>query len=164
MLEENYRIILDRLIAHARWDIVLPCAEDEFFAKSGTASPCSVDCRRSVRIYARSRGIAYYEQTLPAFPRSDAPQAVYTLDFSKTGIGFLSARPFLPEEHVRILVPTMWVSARIVRCHMWGPHCYSIGGTLNTANQPDPRAFSTSLVARPTMSPHANKPRQAADA
>ncbi len=141
MLETDYKQILDRLIASVSWSINLPCSKDEFFNETGQLTPCGIDGRAHARMRARTHGIAYYEKTLPAFPRTSEPLGLYSADFSKVGLGFVASREYLPEEQIRVLLPTMWIIARIVRCNQMAPECYSVGGVMLAAHKPSPEAF-----------------------
>ncbi|QDV12488.1 hypothetical protein CA51_23710 [Rosistilla oblonga] len=143
MLEKDYKQTLATLIDTVNWDIVLPEGHEAFFGDNGSISPCTYESRSSPRMRARGRGILYYEETLRAFPRTQDPMGIYTMDFSKTGIGFVASCQFLPEEVVRIVLPTFWARLRITRCTRNNDKRYDSGGSLITWHQPSPEAFET---------------------
>lgn len=142
MLEKNYQDILERLVASVSWDIELPGGTEAFFRDSGMSASCEMDERSAARMRARAYGILSSEKALPAFPRDPEPIGIYTTDFSKTGIGFIAAEEFLPEETVRITLPTFWTHVRISRCNKLGPNCFQVGGVLISRHAPSPRAFA----------------------
>ncbi|QDS87672.1 hypothetical protein EC9_18510 [Rosistilla ulvae] len=147
MLEKNYKQTLAELIETVHWDIELTEGDEAFFSENGTTSPCAYESRSSPRMRARGRGILYYEEALRAFPRSSDPLGIYTMDFSKVGIGFVASRQFLPEEIVRIVLPTFWARLRITRCQRNNAQRYDSGGVLISWHEPSPDAFESLLVS-----------------
>ncbi|QDV68306.1 hypothetical protein Poly24_20150 [Rosistilla carotiformis] len=147
MLEENYKQALAKLIENAVWDIELTEGHEAFFGDNGAMSPCAFETRASPRMRARGRGILFFEETLHAFPRSPAPLGIYTMDFSKMGIGFVASRQFFPEEIVRIVLPTFWARLRITRCQRNNPQRYDSGGVLISWHEPSADAFETLVVS-----------------
>lgn len=141
MLETDYHQALAELIDSANWDIELGEGHADFFSANGSMGPCIVETRSSPRMRARGRGILFYDTTLHAFPRTSTPLGIYTTDFSKAGIGFVASRQFLPEEIVRIVLPTFWARIRISRCQRNNSMRYDSGGVLISWHQPGPDAF-----------------------
>ncbi|MEZ6088150.1 MAG: hypothetical protein R3C05_09035 [Pirellulaceae bacterium] len=107
MLEKSYAQLLEELIASLDWNIELVEGRQAFFAEKGPVASNELLGRRAAH-ETRANGVLYYEETLPAFPRSTDPVPIYTKDFSKSGVGFVASRQFLPEETVRIILPTFW--------------------------------------------------------
>jgi hypothetical protein len=89
----------------------------------------------------RTHGILVPQRWLPAFPRSAAPVAIYTKDFSKTGFGFVAHQQYFPGEHVRVILATFWMEIAVRRCRRLGPACYEAGGTLLERHDPSLEAF-----------------------
>jgi len=79
---------------------------------------------------ARTKGLLLPEGQLPAFPREANHIGIYTNDFSRNSFGIVSPIQFWPEEVVRILLPTFWMSGRVVRARYLGPNCFEIGCML----------------------------------
>jgi hypothetical protein len=94
--------------------------EEEFFEPTGPLSRYFDDRRSFHRFYLRSRAI---------LKRGDSTLGVYTVDFSRQGIGFLSPRQLLPKEQVQLLLPNgMDYEFCVARCRRLRPGCYACGG------------------------------------
>ncbi len=141
MLDTDYQRHLGSLIQGVPCQIELPEELQSFFEESGPMSVCENDRRRGVRTRVRTRGILIPTRWLPSMPRTTAPIAIYTKDFSKTGFGFLSDRQFFPGEEVRILLATFWMDIAVRRCRRLGECCYESGGSLLQQHDPSPGAF-----------------------
>ena len=112
------------------WDIQLPATMDRFFQETGTVNGIKGDERRAARLIVRTKCLLIPELPLPAFPRDSTAEGIYTSDISRHGVGFLASQQFLPEEEVRLILPTFWLRAIIARARRLGPNCYQIGARL----------------------------------
>ncbi len=130
MLAQDYQHRLGLLIQSVPDKIELPVGYENFFGESGPTSSVENDRRSSVRMRVRTSGILIPRRWLPAFPRSTAPELIYTKDFSKTGFGFVTHQQYFPGEHVRVVLATFWMEIVIRRCRRLGPDCFEAGGTL----------------------------------
>lgn len=147
MLGSNYKEQLERLVQEVSWDIQLPPALERFFQETGPRNAIKDDQRRAARLIVRTKCLLIPDLPLPAFPRDENPIGIYTSDISRHGVGFLASIPFLPEEEVRLILPTFWLKGVIARSMRLGPHCYQIGARLISRHDPSIDAFKTSAVA-----------------
>ena len=152
MLEKSYAQLLEELIHSLDWGIDLAEGRKAFLAEKGPVASSELLGRRAARMKARANGVLFYEKNLPAFPRSPEPIAIYTKDFSKSGVGFVAARQFLPEEVVRLILPTFWAQIRIARCTKRNDRCYNSGGVLISWHPPEVDAFSVPAMTCETVS------------
>ena len=146
MLGSNYKEQLERLIQGVSWDIKLPASMDRFFQETGPSNSIQGDQRRAARLVVRTKCILIPESPLPAFPRETNPIGVYTSDISRHGVGFIASKAFLPEEEIRLILPTFWLRATIARSYKVGPNCYQIGARLTSRHDPSNDAFSLSIA------------------
>lgn len=136
MLEANYPKLFARLIEKVEWRIELPRELSDFFDHGGPNPANAYDMRRCPRMRSRHRGVMYFSRALPAFPRSDAPMGVYTVDLSRTGFGCLCAEQLFPGEQVRVLLPNCWLEATVARGRRLGPQCFEAGSVLKAVHKP----------------------------
>lgn len=141
MLESDYLAQFAKLIGDVDWDIELPRQWSNFFDEKGHTPSCPSDERHNQRYRLRTHGLMYFENPLPAFPRSNDPAGVYTSDFSRQGCGILSSVPLFPGEEVRVLLPTFWTTLIVVRVRRITQRCFEIGLTLNRRLDPSLDAF-----------------------
>lgn len=147
MLGKDYPSDLQRSLTTVAWQIELPAAMSGFFQETGTVPSIPGDERRAARLLCRTRCILIPEAPLPALPRQREPMGIYLNDISRYGAGFISPIQFFPEEQVRILLPTFWIRARVMRGRYLGPHCYQIGVQLISRHEPDASAFQLPTIA-----------------
>ena len=69
MLEDDYRRLLDRLLASIECHVTLPDGWDDFWDQHGVLGPVVNDARRFVRYHHRSKAVFEFDQTLPSVPR-----------------------------------------------------------------------------------------------
>ncbi|MBA3312859.1 MAG: hypothetical protein H0T47_06145 [Planctomycetaceae bacterium] len=124
MLDTDYSELFRILTNQVAWNIDLPGDRDRFLRDTGHAASVPGDERRSPRLRIRTPCLLIPESPLPAFPRTKEPLAVYTVDLSRDGVGFLAAVPFLSAETIRIVLPVFWLQATIVRGRR-GPPLFS---------------------------------------
>lgn len=130
MLDQDYSNKLCKLMDQTSWKIELPTRMEDFFQKNNHSHSMPSDRRGGQRMRARTRGVLLPEVQLPAFPREGKHIGIYTNDFSRNSFGIISPIQFWPEEVIRILLPTLWMSGRVVRVRYLGPHCFEIGCML----------------------------------
>lgn len=99
---------------------------------------------------ARAYGLLWFEQTLKSVPRDalSLPLGIYTRDFSQRGCGLLSAIQIYPDETLRIVLPTFWMTVKTACCRRVGPHCYEVGARLIRQREPSDDAFELESVRR----------------
>ncbi len=141
MLEEHYSEQFRELVKSLDWQIELPIEWQDFFEVRGQVPSFADDERHNQRLKARTHGILWFEQSLPFLSRTTRPVGIYTRDFSKQGVGFLSPFEIYPEEHIRIVLPTFWVQLLVVRVRRITSKCYEIGACLIRRHDPTPDAF-----------------------
>ncbi len=141
MLESDYLAQYTALIHGLDWEIVLPREWADFFDQRGHAPSCQGDQRASQRLRLRTYGAMFIDDPLPAFPRPTHPIGVYMSDFSRQGCGFLNSFALLPEEQIRIVLPTFWVRLCVVRARRITKHCFEIGTVLKSRMDPSEEAF-----------------------
>jgi PilZ domain len=141
MLGIDHSKRLESLIDRLDWSIELPPDWSNYFAESGESNVLPNDERQSRRIKVRTLSVLHVEHAIPSLPRPSVPLGVYTHDFSRRGCGFISPVQLLPEEVVRLLLPTLWMRLRIVRARRVGPRCYEIGAELIEQHALDSHAF-----------------------
>lgn len=149
MLESDYLAQYTDLINHLPWDIELPQQWTNFFKEKGHMPSCVGDERKHQRFRLRTYGVMTFWKPLPAFPRPTDVIGVYTSDFSRQGCGLLTSFPLLPEEEVRLVLPTFWAVLSVVRVRRITRKCYEIGTELMSRNDPSEEAFEKVKVATP---------------
>lgn len=142
MLDIDYSAHLGELVNATSWDIELPQEWRDYFEERGEVPSFSGDDRNNQRLKVRTHGILYFEKSLPFCRRSHDPLGVYTRDFSRNGLGVLSAQQLFPEEVVRVILPTFWIQLRVVRVRRVTSKCFEIGCTLLHRKDPSPEAFA----------------------
>lgn len=141
MLGSNYKEQLEFLMQQVAWEIQLPATMDRFFQETGPANSIKDDERVAARLRVRTKCLLLSELPLPAFPRPAEPIGIYMSDISRHGLGFLASESLLPEEEVRLILPTFWLRAIIARTRRLGPNCYEVGARLTSRHDPNLDAF-----------------------
>lgn len=141
MLDWDYSTLVEKLLDEVGCEITLPLTWSNFFQQSGPLPSAPGDKRRHQRVRVRVPGLMYFEQRLPCLDRPCVPTMIFTADFSRRGVGLIAAEQIYPEEVLRIVLPTFWGTIRVVRCHLIGESCYSVGGRLIARRDPDVKAF-----------------------
>ncbi len=141
MLDSDYPRLLARLIAKTTWSITLPAGQENFFEETGLATSATIDLRRSGRVRLRTRALAVPDETLACLTRPKEVIGIYTMDFSRHGFGFVSERQFFPNERLRILLPSFWLTVKVVRARYMGPGFFEHGTTLVRRSDPSINAF-----------------------
>lgn len=142
MLDKDYPTQFGELIHAVPWDIELPIQWIDYFEQRGEVPSFPSDARSNQRLKVRTHGAMWFEKSLPMCPRQGKPIGVYTKDFSRHGIGFLSPVELYPEECVRLVLPTFWTRLRVMRARRITSHCYEIGTLLMGRHDPDVAAFA----------------------
>ncbi len=89
----------------------------------------------------RTYGLMWFEDSLPFCDRPAKPIGIYSRDFCRHGVGFLSPFELYPDERVRIALPAFWIQLLVVRARRITSHCYEIGTELIQQHDPDPAAL-----------------------
>lgn len=147
MLEEHYSAQYHELIRSLAWDIELPIEWRDYFEQRGETSTCSDDERNNQRILVRTYGVLWFERGVPFCPRTREPVGIYTRDFSRQGVGFLTPFQVFPEEQLRVVLPTFWMQLVAVRARRITSRCYEIGAKLLKRHDPSEDAFELSGAA-----------------
>lgn len=147
MLEEHYSNQLQELIGSIEWDIELPLEWMDYFQERGEIASQADDDRSNLRLKARTHGVLWFDRPIFFRPRALGPVGVYTRDFSRNGIGFLSPVEIFPEEHVRVVLPTFWVQLCVVRARRITSKCFETGTTLIRRYDPSLDAFAGSCLS-----------------
>ncbi len=117
------------------WILSLPCQVEFPTAytteKVAPSLTMPEDQRRFARLICRGRHLRAalkYDATFPALPRLAGWHAVYTLDVSRGGCGFLHSEPLFPGERMEIvLLGGAHYGIEIIRCARWDDHCFAVG-------------------------------------
>jgi len=149
MLGEDYPRLLGRLIQALPQRIELPPELEGFLEEGGLQPSYNNDIRRSARNRVRTHGLLLLQKTYPALDRQPQLMTIYTMDFSKTGLGFLTPEQFYPGEVVQVYLATFWVRVTIRRCLRLGRNCFTNGVTLLDRHDPDQEAIR--LLAQATQ-------------
>ena len=149
MLEEHYSTEFHELIRCTNWEIELPIEWTGYFDDRGEIASYANDERSNQRLKVRTHGVLAFDRTLPFCPRSKVPVGIYTRDFSKNGVGFLSPLQIYPAEQVRILLPTFWVELEVMRARRITSKCYELGAKLIRRHDPSRDAFTFHGLSSP---------------
>lgn len=141
MLDIDYPQNFARLMQQTDWAITLPEDWDSFFAESGVVNQPFGEQRHSQRRIVRARGLMTIDEPLPAIARQPEMIGIYTRDFSKDSCGLITPIELYPEEKMRLILPTFWLTVRVVRCRRHNAHCYEVGAELLRRHDADRRAF-----------------------
>lgn len=141
MLEERYSKQFHELVSSIDWDIELPLEWADYFQDRGEVASYADDERNNQRLKVRAHGILWFEKGLPFCPRTKEPMGIYTRDFSRNGVGFLSPFQIYPDEQVRIVLPTFWMQLEVVRARRITSRCFEIGAKLKLRHDPSLDAF-----------------------
>ncbi|HBJ35128.1 MAG TPA: hypothetical protein DDZ51_10315 [Planctomycetaceae bacterium] len=120
----------------------MPETWSRYFEESGVLPSLPNDLRASQRRAVRTYGLLRIDGALPAIPRNADFMGVYTKDFSKNAVGFISPIQLYPTERLRLILPTFWLSLFVIRCRRHNSRCYEVGAKLLQHNAPDETAFS----------------------
>lgn len=145
MLEIDYPTRFAELIGSMDCQIELPQEWVGFFEERGQIASYVTDDRGNSRVKVRSHGLMWFEETLPFLNRTSEPMTVYTKDFSRSGLGFLTSMQLFPGESVRILLATFWVRLDVVRARRITSKCYEIGATLVEHHEATAAAFKVAM-------------------
>lgn len=146
MCDSDYSVRFAESIHAVDWDIELPVVWKDFFEEKGELPSYVEDARSNQRLRVRTHGIMWFESDLQFRPRTDRPIGIYTKDFSRQGIGVLSAMQLYPEETLRIALPTFWLQVRVSRVRRITSKCYEVGTTLLHRHDPSMAAFEPSAA------------------
>jgi hypothetical protein len=141
MLDFDYPKHYAELINKVTWSIELPTQWTDYFGQSGLVDDKFPEKRGTQRRIVRLRGLLCVERALPAIPRDSHLIGVYTKDFSKDSCGMLIPIQLYPEEQVRLILPTFWLSLKVVRNKRETATCYDTGLQLLGRHDPDRSAF-----------------------
>lgn len=141
MLDFDYPSHYAGLIESIDWRIQLPSTMNGFFAESGIVEELDREKRQAQRRIVRLKGAMMIERALPMISRGNRFIGVYTKDFSKDGCGLLSSIQWFPEETVRLVLPTFWLTLRVHYCQKLGENCFHVGLKLLNRHDPDRAAF-----------------------
>ncbi len=141
MLEIDYPTRFGELIASRECEIELPSEWTGYFDERGEITAYLSDERSNSRLKIRTEGLMWFEHTLPFRPREALMTRVYTKDFSRCGLGFLTPFELYPEECVRIVLSTFWLDVQVVRARRITSKCYEIGTKLLGRYEPSMDAF-----------------------
>lgn len=152
MLEVDYSTQFGKLIETIDWSIELPVEWSDYFEQRGEVPSYADDERHNRRLKVRAYGALWFEKTLPSFQRASEPVGVYTRDFSRQGVGFLSPVEIYPEEQVRIALPTFWMQLHVVRTRRITSKCFEVGAILIHRHDPHLEAFDVAVKSPETAS------------
>ena len=144
MCDSDYAVRFAETIHAVDWDIELPRVWKDYFAEKGELPCYAEDARSNQRLRVRTHGIMWFESGLQFQPRTVHPIGIYTKDFSRQGIGVLSALQLYPEETLRIALPTFWLQVRVSRVRRITSKCYEVGTTVTHRHDPSLAAFELS--------------------
>ncbi len=130
MLGNDYTDQFNQVVESVHWAIELPDDWENFFSERGECNAYSGDARQHRRMKARSYGVLVFEEPWKAVCRSDEPVGIYSKDFSLRGCGFVSPIQIYPEEVVRLVLSTLCLTLKVVRCRRLNAHCYDVGSIL----------------------------------
>lgn len=141
MLDSHYTDRFSQLVKQVDWTIQLPDPWDDFFTEHGEGNQFVGDVRQHRRLKARSYGVAWIGQAWAAVERPAGPLGIYTRDFSQRGCGLLAPVEIYPEEVIRVVLPTFWMTLQVVRCRRVNGNCYDVGSALVRQYVPSDEAF-----------------------
>ncbi len=141
MLGFDYTNQFNELVDSIDWTIELPSAWENFFSERGECSSYSGYGRKNRRIKARSYGLMWFDEGWKLVNRPTHVVGIYTKDFSTRGCGFILPMQVYPEEVLRIILPTFWLTLRVARCYHVNEHCFEAGGVLIRQSGPSEDAF-----------------------
>jgi hypothetical protein len=99
--------------------VSLPETMEEQFFQSQGPTPLYYDNRRSYhRFFMRGKAV---------LTRGDKQIGTFTKDVSRQGVGFLSPVQLLPQERVRLRVPTAELNLQVARCRRVTEGCFDCG-------------------------------------
>jgi len=127
MLESDYRLQVNQLLAALDNRIELPPQWSDYFAKRGAMPTAYNEQRRFVRHYCRARAVLEIQQCLPEVRREHTFEAVYLKDISRNGISIVHSSQLFPEERCTLWLPDRKLSAIVVRSKRLNPQCYVVG-------------------------------------
>jgi hypothetical protein len=118
----NEKRLMEKLWEAAEATLVLPEPEAKYFFEFKGPMPSGhFDNRRSYhRFYLRDKAI---------LTRNRTTLGVYTTDFSRQGIGFLSPRQLLPRERVQLILTSgVEYFLQVARCRRRSENLFECGG------------------------------------
>ncbi len=121
-----------QLIEQIPCRVQVPLDWEEELEGEGYTTSYNNEFRANFRYRASRRAVLQIGEALPAFPRESGMFGALVQDFSRRGMGLLYHEQLLPEERVRVLLPSVSVDATVVRCCYRGPDCYALGLTLES--------------------------------
>jgi hypothetical protein len=133
MLDLNH----ERQLVTELWDasenkVTIPPAIEKQFFQSHGPTPTYYDNRRS---YHR-----YFMRGKAVLTRGDKNIGTYTKDVSRQGVGFLSPVQLMPQERVRLRIPSAELSLQVARCRRVTDGCYDCGAKFALENStPEPK-------------------------
>ncbi len=141
MLGIDYTDQFNELVESVPWTIQLPETWGNFFSERGECQTYSGDGRKHRRMKARSYGMLWIQEPCQAIPRPVTAHGVYTKDFSQRGCGLISPIEIYPDEVLRVVLPTFWLTIRVTRCCRVQAHCFEVGAVLIRQSAPSDDAY-----------------------
>ncbi len=141
MLGFDYTNQFNELVESVDWTIELPETWENFFSERGECNTYSGYGRKNRRIKARSYGLMWFDKAWKLVNRPTQVVGIYTKDFSTRGCGFVLPMQVYPNEVLRIMLPTFWLSLCVARCYRLNEHCFEAGGVLIRQSGPSEEAF-----------------------
>lgn len=122
---------LEAVLDKSRCLLAIPESQRRLLEGSGLAPTCHDEHRRFPRLRLKAKAALQIVQSLPAFPRPKERHQVYTLDVSRSSVGFLHSEQLYPCERVEIMLDEgRWRPIEIVCCRRLGRRCYQVGATF----------------------------------
>lgn len=119
------------LIRKLRCHVQIPEKLRERFETQGIAPATPDDRRRTQRVRCRNENNLaglQLQATFPTLPRTEAWNAVYLVDMSRTGMQVLHSEPLYPGERARVLLQNgSNLQLDVVRCRRLGEACFAVG-------------------------------------
>jgi hypothetical protein len=116
-----------RLISAAKLSVKIPKDWTDFFQKSGPIATQFPEHRQHLRFFLRTAAAIVVESTLPAFPRAEDSERVFTKDISRAAIAFLHGEQLFPGERVRVtLANGQQRETKVSRCRRIDVKCWEI--------------------------------------
>ena len=150
MLEHNYKTTFDEIVAQTQYGIELPRSWQDYFEQTGEIPSFRGDRRAAVRMKVRVHGLWWFESRASfagdVGRTADDAIGIYTRDFSRQGVGMLLPMQVYPEDVCRVVLPTFWMRAKVVRVRRLNAKCFETGCQLIQRFDPSDEAFPAAAV------------------